>query len=76
MAFYQRISNDLLKATNANALVVPVQLKSAVQDFNKAVREAIASVKAGNAPVKRARKPRTVKAAPVAQPSNGADVTA
>lgn len=70
--FFASVSNDLLKATNANALVVPVQLKSAVQDFRKAVREAIAAIKAGT-PAKATRKPRARKAAPIVQPNGSGE---
>jgi hypothetical protein len=64
LAFFQHVSADLLKAVNANAKVVPIGLKSAVEDFRKAVRETVAAVKAGS-PVA-TRKPRAKKAVPAA----------
>lgn len=45
--FFDRLSKDALAGVNANALAVPIALKSAVQDFRKAVREAITQLKAG-----------------------------
>lgn len=63
MEFFQRIANDLGKATNANAKVIPIGLKSAVEDFRKAVRVTLAAIKAGQSVS--ARKPRQPKA-PVA----------
>lgn len=77
LAFFQHVATDLLKAVNANAKVVPIGLKSAVEDFRKAVRETVAAVKAGQ-PVKTRRAP-VKKVAPVAPPApagNGAGAPA
>jgi hypothetical protein len=73
LAFFKNVSADLLKAVNANAAVVPIGLKSAVQDFRKAVRLAIADVN-GRAPAKKAAKKAKAPAAVVVaakQPSQG-----
>lgn len=73
LAFYQRVATELFNATNKNALVVPIELKSAVQDFRKAVREAVAAIKNRKSPQRKASAPRVRKpVAPTAQASNGA----
>jgi hypothetical protein len=65
LGFFTNASNDLFRAVNANAAVVPIGLKSAVQAFRKAVREAVADVKA-NAPAKPAKRAPRKAAAPAA----------
>lgn len=79
LGFFTNVSNDLLKAVNANAAVVPIALKSAVQDFRKAVREAVTAVKA-NQPTPRKRAARKAKAPAVVpaaqQQGNGAGTVA
>lgn len=76
LAFFKNVSADLLKAINANAKVVPIGLKSAVEDFRKAVRIAIADVNAGKAPAKKAKPvPAGIVAKP-AQAGNGAGTVA
>lgn len=75
LGFFKNVSADLLKAINANAKVVPIGLKTAVQDFRKAVREAIATVNAGK-PTPKVAKPKAPVAAVIAakpvQTGNGA----
>jgi hypothetical protein len=59
VAFFDRISSDLLnKAVNGNALAVPIGIKSAVQEFRKAIRAAVADSKAS---AKRARAAKATK---------------
>jgi hypothetical protein len=71
LAFFQNVSADLLKAVNANARVVPIELKTAVQDFRKAIRDAVAVIKSGKpAPTRRTRKAPV--AAVIAASGNGA----
>jgi hypothetical protein len=65
--FFDRLSKDALAGVNANALAVPIALKSAVQDFRKAVREAISQLKAGEKRAATAKRDKsTVSVAEVA----------
>jgi hypothetical protein len=50
--FYDNASAALLTATNKNAKSVPIAVKTAVQDFRKAIREALAAAKASAAAAK------------------------
>jgi hypothetical protein len=76
LAFFKNVSADLLKAVNANAKVVPIGLKSAVQDFRKAVSAAIADVNAGKAPAKRAKAKVPAIVPPKVPQGNGAGLPA
>jgi hypothetical protein len=65
--FFQHVADDLLKAVNANAMATPIGIKTAVQNFRKEIRAAIASAKAGAARSVKAKATRgTVSAADIA----------
>jgi hypothetical protein len=65
--FFDRLSREVLSGVNANALATPIAIKSAVQDFRKAIRAAVATAKAGAQRSAKAKATRgTVSAADVA----------
>jgi hypothetical protein len=72
--FFDRISADLLnKAVNGNALATPIAIKTAVQDFRKAIRAAVASAKAGQVRSTKAKAAKdTLPISVIAARGNGA----